>query len=242
MPPIVLREIPCDVPSGRAALHSPSGTIRVELARGEIFEPGLIAGAEGLGSELFLDTAHRLVAVDLDLRPHHVISVPPAGIVRSARDSMRAAARPTCAGIDRPVSEPINPDRIVISPALDAAILAFGGAVPEHTPSLLYLALSSVMTVGVDPYDHALRLILVEAFTEEQFLFDQPVSAQTRPADFRDALNALHRHYYASASRADFEQTADTILAGASGDWSALEALADVYLRDLEMMRAYGRS
>jgi hypothetical protein len=242
MPPIVLREIPCDVPSGRAALHSPSGTIRVELARGEIFEPGLIAGAEGLGSELFLDTAHRLVAVDLDLRPHHVIFVPPAGIVRSARDSMRAAARPTCAGIDRPVSEPINPDRIVISPALDAAILAFGGAVPEHTPSLLYLALSSVMTVGVDPYDHALRLILVEAFTEEQFLFDQPVSAQTRPADFRNALNALHRHYYASADRSDFEQTADTILAGATGDWSALEELADVYLRELEMMRPYRRS
>ena len=133
MAPIVLREIPCDVPSGRAALHSPLGTIRIELARGEIFEPGLIAGAEGLGSELFLDPAHRLVSLDLDLRPHHVISVPPAGIVRSARDSIRAAARPTCVGIDSSRLRADQPRSHLDLACADAAILALAAQFP-NTP------------------------------------------------------------------------------------------------------------
>jgi len=241
MVPIVLFEQSCDVcPAGRAVLNSPSNMISVDWGDGDGPEPGPIAGAEGLGSEFFLDNQNRLIGLDLDIRPLDVISVLPPEVILPVRDSIRAVAAPARAAIDRPSKDAINPDAIWLSAALDLAIFWLHGAPPEDPFAFRFLAISSVAAVGLDPIDRTLRMILVESFAKEQRLFNELVSAQTRNSEFMKVLNTIHRHYFTKPDPAEFARLTKQLIhdlrdSRETEDWSDLERLADVYRRDLEV-------
>jgi hypothetical protein len=244
MAQILLREVDCaERPAGRAVLHSPFGTISVNVNSGEALEPGLIAGSEGLGSEFFLDKENCIRGMDLDLRPRKVISIPPLEEIRSVRDTMRAGARPARAAIEHPSKHAINPDAIWISPSLDVAIFAFGGARRRtlrasigDRSGLKFLEISSVVVIGMDSADRSLRLVLVESFGEERMLFNETVSVQTRGENFVHVLDAIQRQYFESGDPKEFVSARKRLITGLGpAECRDLEKLADIYQLDLEV-------
>jgi hypothetical protein len=253
MEPIILRECNHGVRTGgRTLFRSPFSVISVELGAEQPPAGGLIAGAESLGCEFFLDTENRLIAMDLDLRPREVVSVPSLAVIRSLRDRIRATAEPAVVAFEHPLKEAINPDVIWLSPGLDIVIFAFGGrdagtlgSFLRGRPKLRFLEIGSTAVFGLEGGDRSLQLLLVESFSEEQVLFDAVISAQRAGKHFMNALNAIHRQYFTSCDPKELESVKKQVIGELRGSGQLegigdLERLAKFYQRDLELIWRLG--
>jgi hypothetical protein len=237
---------------GRASLQSPFGIISVELCTEQPSNSGAILGAEGLGCEFFLDSEDRLTAMDLELRPREIVTVPPLDEIRSAREIIRAAAEPARVALEGEGKQAINPEVIWLSPAIDVAIFAFGAVQSgrladlfELNPGLRFVQISSIAALALNPRDGNIPLILVESFGNEQVLFDTAVSAQSSGKDFMDALKSIHRRFFTTRDPQQFEVMKQQVIGhlrdnAPSEGVRRLEKLCEFYKRDLQVPASNG--
>jgi hypothetical protein len=156
------------------------------------------------------------------------------------------AAKPAVVSIGQPSKQAINPSVIWISPTLDSAIFGFDEIGPHSLPAslgdqsgFLFLEVSSNVVFGLDRNTRVLKLILVEAFGEQQFLFDTMVSAAVLNQGFMDTLNAIHVEFYSSNEPQRFAAVASRLVerrgsAESGQPLELLRKLIEFYRQDLE--------
>ena len=195
-------------------------TVELDLPDADAGAPGQIAGVEGIGTELFFDSAGRLSALELS-PPRPGLRVQPATELRAAV----AAARPgvlvarelptgSLGGVAAAFSKPFGAALFVLD-AADAADREL-------------VELADGVVAGVSRVTGTLQSVWVDGFDSRQRVLGDAVSTDRDGPAFMEALNAIHLEFLTGPA-ASFARRARPLAARI--DDPRLGRLTEVYER-----------
>ena len=209
--------------SGRVAaveFSAPSALVTLELDLADAGAPGRIAGVEGIGSELFFDSAGRLSALELS-PPRPGLRIRPVAELRAAV----AGARPGVLVARELPTGSLGGVAAVLSEPFGAALFVFddGEAADRDL-----VELADGVVAGVSRVTGTLQSVWVDGFDSHQRVLGDTVSADGDGPAFMEALNAIHLEFLAGPA-ASFASRVRPLAAGI--DDPRLGRLTEVYER-----------